>query len=668
MVGKERLDFYGDGGRPTEMSLTELLAAVRDHKLNVRSLRQEVVDGGFQSVETMRSLAGAIEAATEILAECQRRGDIQFEARGDGEDKRYLSAEEVRDLALADLAKWQTILDTAETSKSLMGRVIPPWLLLPLAVESETDNRWKRKEVVRIFREGLGVDVGFGLKANIKILGLASRFCRRRQMGEDGLKQLLKAGLGNAWVRDELAGREFEAAFGRAATLTEMDIMDRLLKRHRNVVMAVNDLEKKGVGKGKKLVGKRETRRLAIQLILGVGVVAASPVAAVAAAHLLGGGKPEGTSGETPARTDLSRLEPPAPASEGDSNEVRGGEEEESDQEQSKPKDLFRDVWVPELLLWAAARQAEKQRVDPDFLSRVEPAFLPIDAENRSGRINVLLLGEGSDGMLTDVILVASFDAAANRVDLLSIPRDLYAPEVGKRVNAAFYLGDKNDGDGFLLTEKIVEDATGLPIHFGGYMKMEAMSSFIDAIGGIEIDVPARVEICVPERVPNCAIVEAGRQMFDGSSALAYARSRSGSDDFSRQRQQKEIFQAVLAKVKSDRKATAAFLGYLLFGVDQQVKSGNLQFDVDLAQVRGRIFGAGALSVIPAVEAQFRDGIEIGLPTMGRQLDMRSADVYETGRFETDQFLMTVKRATSLSRPMDYWQAVRKWVLGELGE
>lgn len=416
------------------------------------------------------------------------------------------------------------------------------------------------------------------------------------------------------------------------------------------------------------------TRRQFLKLLLGAagGVVVATTFGG--ALMVLDADKTKGRS------ADFDPGSGPVPGDEGEKPRTEAGESTSTSTAQPEqpvateepPKDLFRDVWAPAVLTWANERAQQKQVGDPEFLARIDPAFLPIDAEKRTGRVNFLILGEGGEGLLTDVMMVFSYDAAGNQIDLLSLPRDLYAPEAGRRINGAFYLGGKNDGDGFGLTEKIVEDATGLPIHFGGYMKMEAVASMIDAIGGIDIDVPQQLATWLPEAdgyaTPKSNFtIEAGQQHFDGALALRYARSRLGNDDFSRQRRQKEIIQAVLAEVKSDKKATAEFLGYLLFGVDQQVQNGNLQFDVDLGQARGRIFGVGISSVIPAVKAQFKQGVEIGLPTMGQQMDMRTAGLYETGRIEGDQYLMTVIGAESFSDPTRYWGPVRQWVLTELG-
>jgi anionic cell wall polymer biosynthesis LytR-Cps2A-Psr (LCP) family protein len=60
-------------------------------------------------------------------------------------------------------------------------------------------------------------------------------------------------------------------------------------------------------------------------------------------------------------------------------------------------------------------------------------------------RINILLLGIGGgthDGPnLTDTIMLASIDFKADKVTLVSIPRDLWLPDTNQKINAAYAIG-----------------------------------------------------------------------------------------------------------------------------------------------------------------------------------------------------------------------------------
>ncbi len=337
------------------------------------------------------------------------------------------------------------------------------------------------------------------------------------------------------------------------------------------------------------------------------------------------------------------------------------GQSEQPAPPEEPPKDLFRDVWLPAVLTWADERAQQKQADDPEFLARIEPAFLPIDAENRTGRVNFLILGEGGEGMLTDVIMIFSFDAAGNQIDLLSLPRDLYAPEAGGRINRAFYQGKKLDQSGFPLTEKIIEDATGLPVHFGGYFKMEAISSLVDYLDGIEVEIPKTIETYVPDMPNPTYVFEAGTRRLDGLQTLRYVRSRLGGDDFSRQGRQQQIVEALIAKARTHRKTMMGLVKFFLWDIDQQLFAGNLAFDVDLDEARKRIFGVGLESIVPVIQAKLDEGANLSLPTVGRRLDLRQADLYETGRIDGDKYQMTVIGAESLSDPTRYWGPIRKW-------
>lgn len=189
------------------------------------------------------------------------------------------------------------------------------------------------------------------------------------------------------------------------------------------------------------------------------------------------------------------------------------------------------------------------------------------------GRVNVLLLGKGGPGHtaedLTDTLMVASIDSCQKEVGLLSIPRDLYVKMPGNgsmKINAvyatakehAIYQGDSEadaEKKGIEATEKVVEEVTGIPMHYHTMVDFEAFRKAIDTVGGV--DVNAKEQLYDPtvawENKWNPVLAKKGINHFDGKQALLYARSRNGSQrgDFDRAERQREILLALQDKVFS---------------------------------------------------------------------------------------------------------------------
>lgn len=187
------------------------------------------------------------------------------------------------------------------------------------------------------------------------------------------------------------------------------------------------------------------------------------------------------------------------------------------------------------------------------------------------GRVNILLLGKGGPGHtaedLTDTIMIASVDSCQKEIGLLSIPRDLYVKMPGNgsmKINAvyatakeyAIYEGASEaeaEKKGIEATEKVVEEVTGIPMHYYAMVDFEAFRQAIDTVGGV--DVNAKEQLYDPtvawENNWSPVLANAGMNHFNGKQALLYARSRNGSQrgDFDRSERQREILLALQDKV-----------------------------------------------------------------------------------------------------------------------
>ncbi|MEI6144253.1 MAG: LCP family protein [Candidatus Berkelbacteria bacterium] len=180
------------------------------------------------------------------------------------------------------------------------------------------------------------------------------------------------------------------------------------------------------------------------------------------------------------------------------------------------------------------------------------------------GRINILLLGAGGSnhpgGNLTDSIEVLSIDPVNNTIAMLSIPRDLYVtmktPSYAGKINAVYDLGSKQtkEGGGSLIKQQ-VGTILDLPIHYYIRIDFSGFKKAIDAIGGIDVNVPKAL---YDPMFPADDMVHyqpfkiaAGQQHMDGTTALKYARSRETTSDFDRSARQQLVMAAFKDKVMS---------------------------------------------------------------------------------------------------------------------
>jgi len=182
-------------------------------------------------------------------------------------------------------------------------------------------------------------------------------------------------------------------------------------------------------------------------------------------------------------------------------------------------------------------------------------------------RINILLLGIGGAGhegaYLTDTIILASLKPSTNQVALISIPRDLAVEIPGydwRKINNALAFGREMNypGGGENLTAKMVEDVTGLPIHYYGLVDFSGFEQVINALGGVNINVDRSFtdyEYPTLNYGYQTISFKQGEQKMNGDQALKYVRSRHGNNgegsDFARAQRQQKVLLSLKDKIFS---------------------------------------------------------------------------------------------------------------------
>lgn len=106
--------------------------------------------------------------------------------------------------------------------------------------------------------------------------------------------------------------------------------------------------------------------------------------------------------------------------------------------------------------------------------------------------VNVLLLGIGGgnhDGPeLSDTIILANIKPKLNKINLLSIPRDLWVPAMQAKINIAYPTGQVK-GSGISYSKSEVEKVTGQHVDYALVVDFSAFEEIIDLLGGIDVDV-----------------------------------------------------------------------------------------------------------------------------------------------------------------------------------
>jgi LCP family protein required for cell wall assembly len=221
----------------------------------------------------------------------------------------------------------------------------------------------------------------------------------------------------------------------------------------------------------------------------------------------------------------------------------------------------------------------------PAMVSVPTPRALPTPRDPAYAPITILLLGSDQRPNSTaiprtDAIMLVHVDRARERVALLSLPRDLWAPIPGyglNRINNAYLYGERAGppGAGMSLARATLSDLLQVPIDYVALIDFTGFAALIDAIGGIVVDVPAEL---IDTRFPTADYrtttvrFAAGPQQMSGAAALTYSRIRNPDLDFGRIARQQQVILAIAEQLRSRgyltnmlaaEDLTGAFVGYV---------------------------------------------------------------------------------------------------------
>lgn len=150
----------------------------------------------------------------------------------------------------------------------------------------------------------------------------------------------------------------------------------------------------------------------------------------------------------------------------------------------------------------------------------------------------------------SDTLMIASIDPKSNQASLLSVPRDTRVKIKGHgfdKINAAYAYGHER------LSQDTVERLLGLNIDHYIIINTKSFAKIIDALGGIDIDVPKRMYYEDPWDDDGGLVIDfkPGMQHMNGAKAITYVRYRDEEGDLGRIRRQQDFVRACIDKLVS---------------------------------------------------------------------------------------------------------------------
>lgn len=220
----------------------------------------------------------------------------------------------------------------------------------------------------------------------------------------------------------------------------------------------------------------------------------------------------------------------------------------------------------------------------------------PVNLKKKDS-FSMLLLGVDTGaigrkgGGRADAIVIVTVNPKENKTTVVSIPRDTYTKIAKKnkttKINEAYSYG------GAATVINTVQKKFNIPIDYYVEVNMKGIQDVVDALGGVTVKSPLSFS--------NYGYnFRKGRNRLNGKEALAYATMRyeDPKGDYGRQTRQRQVINALIAKVVSFRAVTSQ--GKLLKSMEKNIKTSLTFEEMVLIQTKYN----GALRNIEQVQLQ----------------------------------------------------------------
>jgi LCP family protein required for cell wall assembly len=217
-----------------------------------------------------------------------------------------------------------------------------------------------------------------------------------------------------------------------------------------------------------------------------------------------------------------------------------------------------------------------------------QPDAIPWNGHDRITVIAMGLTQRTTEPARTDTLLVMDIDPPHHRINMLSVPRDLWVNIPGSgpgKLAIAYEIG------GPKLSAYTLERELGIPVDYTIALTFRGFIKIVDAMGGVTVDVPQELNDPTYPCLTGydyCPIdIKPGRQHMNGATALEFVRERHA------------FAQQDLARVK-DQQAFAEALKRTMIA-----PSTWLRYPAVLSALRLSLITNLPLNALPAIAAQY---------------------------------------------------------------
>ncbi len=178
----------------------------------------------------------------------------------------------------------------------------------------------------------------------------------------------------------------------------------------------------------------------------------------------------------------------------------------------------------------------------------------------KDGVYTFLVAGRDVISGSTDTMLLVTYDTVNKKIYGLNLPRDtmVNVSTASKRLNAVYTYNRGKDKatqteKGMAALKEQVAKLTGIAPDFYVVVEWKAIGELVDAIGGVEFEVPFLMDYKDPEQ-DLVIYQEPGLRLLDGDDAMQVIRHRKNSDgshsngDVGRLKVQQDFLKAVAKK------------------------------------------------------------------------------------------------------------------------
>jgi len=202
--------------------------------------------------------------------------------------------------------------------------------------------------------------------------------------------------------------------------------------------------------------------------------------------------------------------------------------------------------------------------VDPNY-DNISILFLGIDdseVRNQEGNAR------------SDAMVLATLNEKEKNIKLVSIPRDSYVQIPSKgfkdKITHAHAFG------GVDTAVSTVENMFNIPVDYYVRLNFKAFIETVNALGGIEYDVPFALSEKNSNDISGAITLKEGNQELNGEEALALARSRQYDSDMARGQRQMELMKAIFQEASSMK--SIGKYGSLIDSIGRNMKT-NMEFE-----------------------------------------------------------------------------------------